>query len=657
MCNSILGPRGVGGILLAWAITMAPMAPSPTAEAAAVSWIDDDGSWDDGTKWSTGAKPGPDDDVTIDRPLPPPPHPPLFTVTHRQDDDTIKSLTNKEEVIVSGGALSFKTSLDNAGTIALSGSDLYSAAGGSGPVVATNQAAGLFDLQSNVGLSTRDETSATFNNLGTFTKSAGAGISTVAGDWTFSNTSTGTVQVQSGTLSFVGACNNAGAAQVQTGAVLDLAGGGTSTGTPGRTTYAVSSGAMLNFSGGTHNFNRATFSNEGTINFSAGTANFTSTPLPPPEPPIYTVSLPGTVNFSGATITGTDTVEASPAATFNWTNGNMTGSGTTKISAAARLNANSGSSPTQFLYLARTLDNRGTVVLSGSRAIYARDGGSTPTIINEPTATFDVQSDAGLTSNYETDGTFTNKGMFVKSAGTGTSFADFYWTFDNPGDNTGTNGEVKVQCGELKLAQVVQLPSTTLTGGTWIIIGPNPPLTSTLTIASGGPINTNKGTVVLDGPGSIFRTLQPDVKTIDQALTNNEGTLKILNGRDFTKGDLSNSDTLEVGLGSTLTISGNLTIPITGILKIDGRANIYGLNVGLGGSGGLLQKTGTGTMIISGPQQYGAGAILQFGAGSGPSPEGPSSQAAISTVPEPGTLSLLILAGLCLLIYARRWKS
>lgn len=135
-----------------------------------------------------------------------------------------------------------------------------------------------------------------------------------------------------------------------------------------------------------------------------------------------------------------------------------------------------------------------------------------------------------------------------------------------------------------------------------------------------------------------------------------------INGTLTISGDLSGSGSLTVGSGSTLTVSGNLTMPACGALNVDGTALISGsgtsnllgtLNVGLGASGASLQKIGTGTLVFSGPQNWGAGSALLIGS-SGSFPEEQFSLGIAATVPEPDALWLLIVGGLCLATF-QRW--
>ena len=107
--------------------------------------------------------------------------------------------------------------LDNSGTITWTGGTFYV----NSPAVLNNLSGALFDMQSDNTMSWNVTGTGTFNNSGTFRKSAGAGTSTIADP--FNNTG-GTIEGLSGTLSFTG--------------------GGTHTGG----TYTVSSGATVTHS-------------------------------------------------------------------------------------------------------------------------------------------------------------------------------------------------------------------------------------------------------------------------------------------------------------------------------------------------------------------------------------------------------------------------
>jgi hypothetical protein len=117
---------------------------------------------------------------------------------------TISSSGN--DTFLSGGTL------NNAGTVVRSGANDWYLQDGA---VVNNLPGALFDVQNN-GRIYDLEGAATFNNQGTFRRSAGTGLMDLTAGLSFNNS--GTVQVQTGTLSF-------SSGYVQTGGSTDLAGG------------------------------------------------------------------------------------------------------------------------------------------------------------------------------------------------------------------------------------------------------------------------------------------------------------------------------------------------------------------------------------------------------------------------------------------------
>ena len=68
--------------------------------AVPVTWsLDGSGDWNTGANWSTGMPPGPDDDVTIDRPAG------NYTITVSTGSQTAKSLLCEERLVITGGSL------------------------------------------------------------------------------------------------------------------------------------------------------------------------------------------------------------------------------------------------------------------------------------------------------------------------------------------------------------------------------------------------------------------------------------------------------------------------------------------------------------------------------------------------------------------------
>ncbi len=148
---------------------------------------------------------------------------------------------------------------------------------------------------------------------------------------------------------------------------------------------------------------------------------------------------------------------------------------------------------------------------------------------------------------------------------------------------------------------------------------------SSLNITTGVNINTNQGDVNLDGIGSTFTKIN--------TLANNQGNFSILNGRNFTTaGDLDNSGTVTVGSGSDFEVSGNLTG--TGNLIVNG----------------IL----TANSIVQNSLTIGAGEMVTISPLSG----GPlAAQNQISPVPEPATITLLLLAGMAVGLWRSRKRD
>ncbi len=79
------------------ALLLASLIPQPL-QAATVAWVGGSGDWNTPGNWSTGALPGANDDVVIDRPGD-------ITVTHSSAANSVKSLLSEEAFVLSGGSL------------------------------------------------------------------------------------------------------------------------------------------------------------------------------------------------------------------------------------------------------------------------------------------------------------------------------------------------------------------------------------------------------------------------------------------------------------------------------------------------------------------------------------------------------------------------
>jgi len=99
-------------------------------------------------------------------------------------------------------------------------------------------------------------------------------------------------------------------------------------------------------------------------------------------------------------------------------------------------------------------------------------------------------------------------------------------------------------------------------------------------------------------------------------------------------GGISNS--IPAGQSNQLLLDVHFAAAATSVVTDGGGLTISG---GISGSG-VVVKTGTGALIISGPQNWGAGTVLQFGGDSGSSPIAENEWAVPSTVEQAGVGSL-----------------
>src|SRR5271157_1326564 len=75
-----------------------------TAAAQTVTWIGGSGDWNTATNWSTGALPGPTNDVVIGSG-------PGITVTHSSGAHTVNSIFSQQAFVVSGGSLTVSNTI------------------------------------------------------------------------------------------------------------------------------------------------------------------------------------------------------------------------------------------------------------------------------------------------------------------------------------------------------------------------------------------------------------------------------------------------------------------------------------------------------------------------------------------------------------------
>ncbi len=396
----------------------------------------------------------------------------------------------------------------------------------------TNTAGATYDLQSDAPIG---QSSYLFNNAGLFKKSGGTGTSTMT--VSFQNQS-GTVEVDSGTLQLP-VDNNHG---TSTGGVFDVA-----------------AGALLDLGGNGFFTGTYTGTGAGTVRLSAGALY--------PAAPGVTFNLPG--------------------ALFQWTGGYVNGGSDAPFVNAGAMTLSGDAEKDSY----SIFTNTGTMIQTGAGNFNVGTYHNYGLFTNAAGATYDLRSDAALTTDYYNE--FHNAGLFKKSGGTGTSTMSALTT------NTGT---ISVYTGTLLFAapnnhEVVNVVGTTLTGGTWNVFDG-----ATLNFDQLPALTVNQANVTLSGPTANFTNFS--------GLADNQGSFALLAGRQFvTVGDLSNEGTLLLDAGSTLHVAGNLTDSDAATLAI----TIGGTATQGSGSPGVLQANGAATLAGDLSLTFAANAVLPGG--------------------------------------------
>lgn len=226
-------------------------------------------------------------------------------------------------------------------------------------------------------------------------------------------------------------------------------------------------------------------------------------------------------------------------------------------------------------YYNHTLVNDGTVHHLGS-AIRTNAG----TTITNNALWLDSSGGSFTTGDGQTaGGQFNNAGTFRKLAANTV-------LFDQQGPAFSNAGTVEVVAGILYFApgRLSNHVGGTLTGGTWDIGH------GTYIRHENASLTRNQAHLTLRGTGFFW----------DQALTRNEGTLRLLDGHAFAAPNsaFTNTGILEIGLGSSFTTASSLTS--SGTLKVAGRLTATGglTNTGTIGGGGTFvgSITSSGTL-------------------------------------------------------------
>jgi len=170
---------------------------------------------------------------------------------------------------------------------------------------------------------------------------------------------------------------------------------------------------------------------------------------------------------------------------------------------------------------------------------------------------------------------------------------------------------------------------------------------------SGGLNKLGDGGLILSGPNTYSGSTTVGAGKLSISADTNLGTPPAglvvdqltLNGGALLVTDIC---ALAPTRGLTVSGSGGIEVSSTKTLTLAGP-------LALSGSATLV-KTGLGTLIITGPQNYGLGAVLQFGSSGGSGPDIAGSYSA-APVPEPSALALLSVGAIGLLAYVWRRRK
>ncbi len=455
------------------------------------------------------------------------------------------------------GAFLNTRTLENGGTILWTGTgNVVINSGG----VITNRPGALFHAQ-NAASIVANVVGGRIDNAGTFRKSANSGTTTVDSFIGFNNS--GTVDIQTGTLSLGGGGAHSGSFDVPGGAALRFAGGthtaNASSSITGAGQFFVSGGTanlagLVNvrgnytFSGGTANFTGNTICTNNTISFSNGsTANFSGTGL---------VS-PAVVNLSNGTLGGSSSVTVNAA--MNWSQGSINDAGRLMIAPGATLNI---SNPIGFgaVLNTRTLENAGTVLWTGSGNIVLS---SSAVITNRPGALFHAQNAASIVVN-AVGGRIDNAGTFRKSANSGTTTIDSFISFNN-------SGTVEIQTGTLNfVGGGTATASSSMTGaGHLMFSGGTYNLASLVNVSgsnifSGGTANftgnaiCTNNTITISGGTANFSgsgLVSPAIINLSNGTLDGSAPVSVNNAMSWTGGTMSGSGRTIIAPGATLNIA------------------------------------------------------------------------------------------------------
>jgi hypothetical protein len=356
--------------------------------------------------------------------------------------------------------------------------------------------------------------------------------------------------------------------------------------------------------GGTSYVQGVTFTNNGEINPQSGIVQFQSGATTFNNGTQFTGAGQVVVNTSASFVGGFTTANnlfltngtftggdgsAGSKAVMNgntaWSVGTL--AGYWEVAAGRTLTLQSGN----YKYVNGSLTNFG--VMAAQDNLYLENGNL---VTNN--GLYDMQGDIGL-SDGGYSGTFTNNGVFRKSAGVGTSYVQGT-TFTNNGEINAQSGVVQFQSGNINFNN-----GTQFTGAGSVVVNTSATFVGTYTTA--GNLSLTNGTFT-GGDGSAGSKAVMNGNTAwsvgtlagnwevaaGRTLTLQSGNYKYVNGTVTNKGTVAAQDQLLLQNGNTVNNAGRYDLQ-GDVGVADGGYNGYFVNTGL-----LVKTAGGGSSNFSG---------------------------------------------------------
>lgn len=510
--------KGLTPQIHTWILSMALAFPAifawPLHAQTTSTWsLAGDGNWADTANWSTTDYPN------NGQPLP--------GDTYNAILDTNRTITLDQDITIQGFTQS-TGAVTGAAARTFTLEDTFSWTGGTLGGGMTVQANGGVSVTNNVN---HDLSGGTiFNNAGVMNW-GGGGIGNSANTWTFNNTVSGVINVNStsgilafGALSGGKTINNAGTINVATATfsnyldfqsptnnsgLIDVTGsyiilrGGTNTGqiqvAAGHTVQFSSSGFTQNGSGsltGAGHVQVVGVSGGEQITFSAGTTyDVGSTLIHSGDMIFNNTAKTGNLTLTNiGRLMGSGTLTANGV--FTWTGNGGFPNYFTGIFGSLEVRAEGGmlmNGITKVIVEGGTINNFGAAQwTSGDLSFKPTGGGATTRFINNVGGTLDLQFDGSIVAGgVASSNLFSNAGNFTKSGGVGTSL------FNTVTSNT-ANGTMEVNSGTLSIWTLTNQGSITVGSGATLTFHDH-------TTSTGGAYTQTSGSLILDG-GSVVKT-------------------------------------------------------------------------------------------------------------------------------------------------------